>query len=195
MKKIITLSREFGAGAGEIGRKVAQELGYEYVDKEIILQTARKSGIEVELIAKLEEKAPSVFGFTQSLFDMYNSPLDDKLFNIQKEIIQKIGEKGNCVIVGRNANSILWEYDNSFHIFVSANSHWKAERIKKELMPEATEQKILQHMAEVDKARKKYCSYYTNTEFGDARYYDLCLRTSTIGIDQSVKLICDLARS
>lgn len=194
MKKIITISREFGAGAGEIGRKVAQELGYEYVDKEIVLQTARNSGIDVERITRLDEKVPSVFGFTQSLFDMYNSPLDEKLFNIQKKIIQQIGEKGNCVIVGRNANSILKEYDNSLHVFLSADQGWRVRRLKEQLMPDSSEQKILQHLHDVDKARKKYCSYYTNTEFGEARFYDLCLRTSTIGIEKCTQIICGMAK-
>lgn len=194
MKRIITISREFGAGGGEIGQKVAKELGFEFVDKEIILQTARNSGLAAEKILNMDEKVPHHFGFTQSLFDMYNAPLDERLFSIQRDVIKKFGEHGNCVIVGRNANSILKEFDNSLHVFINADSYWRIQRIKSDLMPNASEQKIIQRMHDVDKARRKYCSYYTDTEFGDASCYDLCLRTSTLGIDQCVKIICDLSK-
>ncbi len=53
----------------------------------------------------------------------------------------------------------------------------------KDKMPDATEAKISDEIRSIDKTRKKYCSYYTNTEFGVADYYDLCLSTSTLGID------------
>ncbi|NTV78429.1 MAG: cytidylate kinase-like family protein, partial [Clostridiales bacterium] len=105
MKKIITISREFGAGGGEIGKKVARALNYEFFDKEIILQAARESDVDVESLLKWDEKVPMNFGFAQSLFDFYNKPLNEKLFEVQQQVIRNIGEKGNCVIVGRNANT------------------------------------------------------------------------------------------
>ena len=46
----------------------------------------------------------------------------------------------------------------------------------------------------IDKARQKYCSYFTNTEFGVAKYYDVCLYSSVIGIDKCVDVICELAK-
>ena len=55
-------------------------------------------------------------------------------------------------------------------------------------------EKILNQMKAVDKARAKYCSYYTNTEFGKAEYYDLCLKSSTLGIPKCVDVICALAQ-
>ena len=61
-------------------------------------------------------------------------------------------------------------------------------------MPDATEARISEEIRSIDKARRKYCSYYTNTEFGVADYYDICLCTSTLGIDNCVELICGLAR-
>ena len=194
MKKIITLSREFGSGALEIGQKVAKNLGFDFIDKEIILQTARKAGVDADIILDLDEKVPAHFGFTQSLFDMYNAPLDEKLFKIQKDIIKKIGEKGNCVIVGRCANSILKEFDNSLHVFLSADSYWKINRLKTKIMPGSTEAQIIKHMHEVDKARRKYSAYYTNEVFGAAESYDLCLRTSSLGIEKCVEVICSLCR-
>src|SRR5574344_1679884 len=104
MKKIITLSREFGSGGGEIGEKVAKRLGFELYDKSIILQAARSAQVDPAEMLKHDERVPQLIGFTQSLFDMYNSPLDERLFQAQTDVIKKIGEHGNCVIVGRNAN-------------------------------------------------------------------------------------------
>lgn len=100
MKKIITISREFGAYGGTIGLAVAERLGYEFYNKEIILRAAQHSNIDVESLQKWDEKVPMNFGFAQSLFDFYNKPLNEKLFSAQKKVIRDIGEKGRCVIVG-----------------------------------------------------------------------------------------------
>jgi cytidylate kinase len=193
MKKIITISREFGAGGGEMGRQIAKALNYEYYDKEIILRAARESNVDVEHLLKWDEKVPLDFGFAQSLFDFYNRPLSDRLFEIQKQVIRKIGEKGNCVIVGRNANMILKEFDHTLHLFVHADPHWRLERMKKK-MPNLKEAKVTEQIHAIDRTRKKYCSYYTNTEFGVADYYDISLNTGTIGIANCVDIICNLAR-
>jgi hypothetical protein len=65
----------------------------------------------------------------------------------------------------------------------------------KEKMPDATEAKIAEEIRTIDKARKKYCSYYTNTEFGVADYYDICLSTSSLGIETCIETICDIAKN
>jgi cytidylate kinase len=193
MKKIITISREFGAGGGEIGRTLAKALNYEYYDKEIIFEAARESNVDIKSMLKWDEKVPMNFGFAQSLFDFYNKPLSEKLFAIQQQVIKEIAEKGNCVIVGRNANTILKEFDYVLHVFVHANSCWRLERMKKK-MPDATEAKIIEQIRAIDKTRKKYCSYYTDTEFGVADYYDICLNTSNLGIDTCADIIYNLAK-
>ena len=193
MKRIITISREFGASGGTIGQAVARRLGYEYYDKEIILRSARESNLDVASLEKWDEKIPMNFGFAQSLFDFYNKPLNEKLFDAQKKVIRDIGEKGNCVIVGRNANAILGEYDQALHIFIHAHPYWRLQHLKTK-MPNEPDAKIMDRMKQVDKKRKKYCAYYTNTIFGMSEYYDLCLNSSKLGIDACVDLICELAQ-
>lgn len=192
MKRIITISREFGASGGTIGHEVARRLGYEYYDKEIILQAARMSNLDIDSFQRWDEKIPINFVFAQSLFDFYNKPLNEKLFEAQKKVIRDIGEKGNCVIVGRNANSILKEYDSTLHIFIHAHDYWRLMHLK-EKMPDETEAKIIERMRSVDRMRKKYCVYYTDTVFGMADYYDLCLNSSSLGVQKCIDLICDLA--
>lgn len=194
MKKIITISRQFGAGGGQIGRAVADRLGYYYLDKDMIIRSAMESSNLTPADFRMyDEKVPLNFGFGQSLFDFYNKPLNERLFAAQKEAILKAGEKGNCVIVGRNANVILKEFDYSLHVFIAASQYFRLQRMK-EKMPDYSESKILEKMKLVDKTRKKYCTYYTNTEFGNADYYDLSLKSSTLGIDTCVDVICELAQ-
>ena len=98
MKKIITISREFGAGGGQIGKAVAKRLGYYYLDKDMIIRSAMESSnLTANDFRMYDEKVPFDFGFGQSLFDFYNKPLNERLFAAQREAILKAGEKGNCV--------------------------------------------------------------------------------------------------
>ena len=143
MKKIITISRQFGAAGGTIGERLARELGYEYYDKELILSAAAESNIDIYSLVEWDEKVPVSFGFTQSLFDFYNRPLSEKIVDAQKKIIRKFAQKGNCVIVGRNANTILKEYDSVLHIFIHADIEWRLERMK-EKMKGTPENKVIE---------------------------------------------------
>lgn len=193
MKRIITISREFGAGGSTIGEAVAKRLGYEYYDKAVILSAAKQTYIDVPTFQKMEERVPGHLGLAQTLFDFYNRPLNDALFEAQRKIVRQYGDKGGCVIVGRNASSILREYDNSLHVFITAQLYWRIQNLKK-AMPEESEARIADRIRDVDKMRRKYCAYYTNTEFGNASYYDLCLSASALGIDTCIDLICELAQ-
>ncbi len=193
MKNIITISREYGAGGGEIGKNLASELGFEYYDKSIILNVAREANVDVEHADKWDEVVPANFGFAQSLFDFYNRPLSEKLFSAQSKVIKRFGEEGNCVIVGRNANSILREYDHSLHVFLHANKKWRIRRMQEKL-PDLSPEKLAEQVDVIDKQRKKYCSYYTNTEFGSAQYYYVCLDTGRLGIDACVQILLAMAR-
>lgn len=194
MKSIITISREFGACGGTIGRLVAEELGYYYFDKDMVIQAATESKILTpEEVRRYDEIVPKSIGFGQGLFDFYHKPLDQKLFAAQKEVIRKVASKGKCVIVGRNSNDILQQYDHSLHVFISATKYFRLQHLK-EIMPDATLDQIEDKMRYVDRTRKKYCSYYTNTEFGNSDYYDLCLKSSTLGVDKCVEIICKVAR-
>ena len=193
MKNIITISRQFGSGGGTIGKMTAQRLGYYYCDKDMILRAALESGnLTPQEVHYYDEKVPKEFGFGQSLFDFYNKPLDERLFRAQTEAIKKVAEKGNCVIVGRNANIVLKEFDRTLHVFVSASEHFRIERMKNE-MPGVPEEKVIERIRAVDKTRKKYCKHYTDTEFGNAMYYDLSLKSSTLGIENCVDIICQAA--
>ena len=192
MKKIITISREFGAGGGEIGAKVAEALNWEYYHKELILRAAADSNIDVSNLLEWDEKVPVSFGFTQSLFDFYSRPMSEQVFEAQKKVILEIGQKGKCVITGRNADMILKEFDGCVNIFVHADFDWRLRRMK-EKMPDFTEEQVAAEINAIDKKRRKYCTCFTKTEFGHSDFYDICLDTSRLGIDTCVDIITHVA--
>jgi cytidylate kinase len=193
MKKIITISRQFGAGGGELGRRVARELDIPVYDKDLILRTAKASaGLTPEEVRRWDERVPASFGFTQSLFDFYNRPLGDKLWEAQVKAIREIADKESCVIVGRNADYILRQFDHCLKVFIHADFAWRAQRMAT-LMPDTPLEKLRADAHAVDKARASYCSRYTGSRFADATNYDLTLCTSTLGIEGALELILKAA--
>ncbi len=194
-KTIITISREFGAGGSTIGGLVEERLDYEYLDKAIILRTAAEAQVSVDNVLEMDEVVPPNFGFAQSLFDFYNRPMNEKLFEVQSNLMKRFAEKGHCIIVGRNANYILKEFDRTLHVFICGSMKSRIARMKAKKMYADTSDKQMRDIIEtIDKRRRKYCEHYTGTVFGDARYYDICLDSSRLGVSTCVDIICELAK-
>lgn len=133
MNKIITISREFGSGGREIGKRLADELGFPYYDSEIINLLSKETGMSKEYINNISEKGiyPYAFQFAKS-FSMYSKLQSNQtdLLVAQTKIIREIAEKGDCIIVGRGADTILENY-HPMKIFVYAELESKIKRCQK----------------------------------------------------------------
>ena len=193
MRKVITISRQFGAGGGELGRRTAKALGLPFYDKDLVLRTAMaSSGLTPEQVQRWDERVPVTFGFTQSLFDFYNRPLSDKLWEAQVKAIREIADRESCVIVGRNADFILREFDHCLRVFGHADFEWRVERMS-HMMPDTPPEKLRADIKSVDRARNAYCTRYTGRHYADATNYDLTLCTSRLGIDAALEQILQAA--
>ena len=193
MRKIITIGRQFGAGGGEIGRRVADALGIPFYNKDLILRTAKASvGLSPAQVRQWDERVPTDFGLTQSLFDFYNRPLSDKLWEAQVKAIREIADRESCVIVGRNADYILREFDHCLRVFIHADFEWRVERMSG-LTHDVSPEKLRANIRAADKARKAYCTRYTGHHYADATSFDLTLCTSRLGIDAALALILQAA--
>ena len=113
--KIITISREFGSGGRELGKRLADFLGFDYYDSEIIAAVAKNSGMDEKYVEKTLgnhgwQNQPITFrGTFGSASYMQSSKIN--LLLEQKKVIEEIAALGkDCVIVGRNADIILKEY-------------------------------------------------------------------------------------
>ena len=193
MKRIITIGREFGAGGSDLGRRLARELGIAYYDRDIILRTAKASAhLSPEQVRQWDERVPREFGFTQSLFNFYSRPLSEELWNAQVKAIRELANKESCVIVGRNDDYILKEYDHCLRVFVHADRSWRLLRIRKE-MPDVPLSVLESDMDTADRARRAYCEKMTGRTYGDSRNYDLTLCISSLGFEKAYQLLKEAA--
>ncbi|MCI6938007.1 MAG: cytidylate kinase-like family protein [Candidatus Faecousia sp.] len=193
MKRIITIGREFGAGGSDLGRRLARELGIAYYDRDIILRTAKASAhLTPEQVRQWDERVPREFGFTQSLFNFYSRPLSEELWEAQVKAIRELANKESCVIVGRNADYILKEYDHCLRVFVHADRSWRLLRIRKE-MPDVPLSVLESDMDTADRARRAYCEKMTGRTYGDSRNYDLTLCISSLGFEKAYQLLKEAA--
>ena len=104
MGRIITISRQYGSGGSEIGRKVAKALSIPYYDKTIIDVTAKESGFDPKYIERAEQTTTTSFLYNLAINGMYTQPLTDQLFSAECRVIKALADKGPCVIVGRCAD-------------------------------------------------------------------------------------------
>ena len=197
-KKIITISREFGSGGRTVGRMVAEQLGIPFYDKELVEQVALESGFAPKFVEEHGEHSPgkSLLSYAfapQGVPGVMNGlSTADFLWNIQCSVILQLAEKGPCVIVGRNADYILKDRPDTLHAYIHADMDFRADRIvrlygESEKSPET-------RLQEKDKRRRVNYQHYTGRAWGQAQNYDICLNTGTLGIEQCVKILVDMAK-
>ena len=196
-KNIITISREFGSGGRSIGRLVAQKLDIPFYDKELVNQIALESGFAPKFVEDHGEHSPgtSLFSYAfapQGVPGVMNGlSTADFLWNIQCNVILQLAEKGPCVIVGRNADYILKDRKDTLNVFIHADMDFRADRIVR--LYGESEKSPKNRLNEKDKRRKVNYQHYTGRNWGEAKNYDLCLKSSTLGIETCADIIAEMA--
>ena len=184
----VTISREYGSGGREIGKKLSEKLGIPCYDKEIMEETAFKTGFAEEYVKKQGEyaNARNWLEYSFSSRNSYGMSPEDYLWAKQREVILDLVKKGPCVIVGRCADYILRDRTDVLNVFIHADYEYRRHRITDIYKdPEHTEKML----NDIDKKRKFNYKYYTEQEWGKSQNYDLTLSSSALGLDQCVDLI------
>lgn len=190
MNKIITISREFGSGGKEIGKRIADELGYAYYDSNIVTLLAKETGMSEKYLSDISEKGvyPYAFQFAKS-FATYSNMQNNQteILVAQSRILKQIAEKGNAVIVGRGADVVLKEY-KPMKIFVYSSQEAKIRRCKEkaELNEKLSDKDIEKKINEINKNREKFYSLISNKEWGKKENYDICINTTNVEIKKII---------
>lgn len=190
---IITISREFGSGGRELGKRLAEALGYAYYDREILSMLAEQTDLNEDYLERtLEENTltnlyPITIGQTFSIMPNYFADQSTALLTKQTNLIKALAAKSNCVIVGRNADIILRD-QNPLRIFVHADIEARIARCRRRDTDDAnlTDKQFEKKINQIDKNRSKTHSILSPYKWGDRRGYELCINTTAITIKDVV---------
>lgn len=194
-KIVITLARQYGCGGRTVSRMVAEKLGLNYYDKDLINLAAERNGVDSEFYKHFDEKAGVKFAsmFSMSSPNSYFIPvyndiqINDKLFYTQADIIKKAAEESSCIIVGRCADYVLRDMPNVINIFLHANLECRKKRLVEKYG--VTDKNIDKVIAKADKQRAAYYNTYTDLEWGDVKNYNLTINTSHLTLEQVADII------
>lgn len=198
MSKIITISREYGAGGHSIGVAVAEKLGIPFYDRDIVRATAKESGFEMELIEKEEEdvsKTTSILKSICAVSSAYYKDSQEAIHEVQKAIIVNLAKQGPCVILGRCADVILKEAGiESLNVFIHADDVHRAVRVS-EMTGSKNATELQKLIAKKDNSRHNYYSRFTGKKWGDSHNYNMTLDSGMLGYDLCVDIIAQAAQA
>ncbi|MCI5484478.1 MAG: cytidylate kinase-like family protein [Clostridiales bacterium] len=197
-KRIITISREYGAGGLPVGRMVAEKLGIPFYDKKLVEHVAEESGFAPKFIEEHGEHSPSGSMFSYAFAPqgvpgvMNGLSTSDYLWNVQCNVILQLAEKGPCVIVGRNADYILKDRKDVLNVFLHADIPHRVERV---LEANPDEKNPEGRIAARDKRRRLNYQHYTGRTWAMSQNYHICLDTSVLGYEQCAEIILNAVKN
>lgn len=190
---LITISRETGSGGHTIGKMLAERLGYEFYDKELISLVANEMHLDEETIAENGETiSDKTYIDMESGFIPFSRKKKipvDKIQETQSKIIQAIAKKGNCVIVVRGADSILSGNKDAFHVFIHANMEHRIARVQRHDGISGEENRIRRELEVKDHSREIFYQFFTSREWGHVSNYNLSVDTGVFTKTQTTEII------
>ena len=193
MNKIITITRQFGSGGREIGKKLAEAYGIPFYDNEIISRAAKDNGFAEAAFERAEDKASNSLLYSIAMgMNVFSSQdvgfsglsLDDRIFLAQSKVIRNVAKEGPCVIVGRCADYILKNQENVVNLFIRATLDFRIKRaIEVEGIPK---EKSAEMVMKKDKSRANYYKYHSGERWDNVLNYDFAIRSDLCGIDGTV---------
>lgn len=190
----ICIGRQLASGGRAIGKILAERLGMQYFDREILDLAAKESGLSRDIFEKGDEKRglfASVVRAANSVLvqgDVYRQPVSAaRLFEIQAEVIRKAAEENDCVFIGRAADYVLRDHPKCLNVFISADETDRIDVLTKDKGIDALAAKHL--VEKVDSKRASFYNFYSGKKWGVASSYDLCLNTSVLGFERCADII------
>lgn len=198
MYNIIAIEREYASAGNEIGKLTAKNLGYQFYDRTILVEAAKRLNIPPSYVEDLEETAPGsiIFNLSQTSLGGNDKnrqiPLADRLFYEEKAIIQDIVQKENCVIVGRCASYLLKERTDCLKVFIYADKAFRLQRaVEKEKILAKDAESVLK---KVDKRRSSFYNIHTGQTWDNRLNFDLSINSGNLGIANCVEFLSNICR-
>lgn len=193
---IVTIGRKYGSGGRMTGEKLAKLLNYRFYDRELLKIAARDSGMHEDVVQHFDEKPAGSLLYSTYLYATLPTtdalPLNQKLAFAQFEVIRRVAEEGNCVIVGRCADYVLQDRKDCFNVFITASDEVRSKRLIEFYgVPQELVGKVIKKQ---DKQRAEYYNFFTHRKWGGSSTYDLCLDAGRFTLDGAAQLLASAVR-
>lgn len=202
---VITISRMYGSCGSEVAERVAEALGWPLFDNAIIDAVAERSGLPRAEVAVQDEHVPSIVeriasALTLSSLEMLApAPVgtvettEEVIVSVTRRVIEEAVQTGPAVFVGRGAQCLLAEREDTLHVFCYASKHALRKYAMEKHGVGADEADRI--VAETNRHREQYVKRHWQRQWGAPDNYHLCLNTSWLGVEDSAKLVVDTART
>ncbi len=200
----ITISKQMGSGGSYVGYLAAKELGFKYIDREILREAAARLGTDTKALEAHDERSCSLFDNLVMAFSFgtpeaaYVHPLsrpvyDKDLFALEARIMNEIVDRRNAIIAGRAGFHVLKDRPGVVRVFVHAPLEFRVERVMR--VRHAKEiGEIRAEVEEADRRRSKFVRDMAGVDWNDARNYHLCIDSSAVGFPAAAEMLIKLAR-
>jgi cytidylate kinase len=181
--RVLTMSREYGSGGGDIAGIIAEELGWRLLDKDLIAEISNKEQVPASEVAAFDEKVdPWIHRITRVVWGLGAdgisavAPVEmfdaEKAASVAKRIILEAYNIGNCVIVGRGAQCILRDKKDVFHAFVFARWADRVRKIKSIVEPGTDAEALIRS---TDAQRVEYIRLHFKDNWLNPYLYDIMI--------------------
>ncbi len=204
--RVVCISRARGAGGEELGRLVAERLGFLYVDEEIISRAAVKAGIDAGTVSDEERRRSLAGRVLQGLAEAGSgawalggaAPLlagddlsgeDIRLFI--REAIEQTAAQGNVVIVAHAASHALPRGPETLRVLATASPGTRARRIAQS--DGLDEARAARAVKDADADRRDYLRRFYDVEDELPTHYDLVVNTDVLAVDRAAELVSQAA--
>lgn len=190
---VIVIGRQYGSGGHDIGKALAEKLGFAFYDNEIIQMTAGSTGYTPQFIKDREENMTNslLYDLVSQMYiysDTQEAPRD-AIFESEGKVIRELADKGNCVILGRCADYFLRDRKDCLKVYLHAPEDYRVKRIMK--TENLSEEDARQKIRKMDRRRSDNYHYYTKRIWGHSGNYDITLDTK-IGAEAVQEVICHM---
>ncbi len=189
---VVTISRQFGSMGRPIGRKLAQLLGVNFYDRDAVEECARQRHLPVSIVNDLKRASEDPYFMMK--YPLGNGPSDVQyhLFQMQREIVQRMADQGPCVFVGRCADYILENRENHVSIFIYAPLERRVQVCMERF---GMDEKTARNMTiTVDRARQAYHMTYARYLPHDIHHKDLLINSQNLGAEKTAYLLRDMVQ-
>ena len=188
---IITLGREHGSGGHYIADIISKELGIKLYDKDSIEKEIASAGYSEEMIRRMDEKPVNFFASRR--IGKYSNSIE---VNVAERTFAMLREKAaageSFLIIGRCGEQVLKDNPNMISVFICGDPDFKLARVMEKMGLDAD--RAIDEIKSVDRSRKNYHNYYCNTKWGDARGYDMTIKSNVLGCEATAEMLVSYIR-